>query len=90
MTSHYTIIVTGQVQKIGFRFHANLEAIRSNLRGFIRNESDGTVYIEAEGDEDNLRHFIKWCHEGPKNAVIQKVDIKKGPLAGYHEFVIRH
>ncbi|HRY33609.1 MAG TPA: acylphosphatase [Bacteroidales bacterium] len=90
MTSHYTIIVRGLVQKVGFRFHANLEANRNNLRGFVRNEPDGSVHIEAEGDEENLRRFIGWCQVGPRHAVIEQVDIKKGPVSGYAEFVIRH
>lgn len=90
MTAHYTIIVHGQVQKVGFRFHANLQAIRSNLRGFVRNEPDGSVYIEAEGEEENLRQFIAWCQEGPRNSYVEKVDVKKGPVSGYAEFVIRH
>lgn len=90
MISHYTIIITGQVQKVGFRFQANLEAIRSNLRGFVRNEPDGSVYIEAEGEEDNLREFVAWCEEGPSRSYVESLDIKKGPVTGFTEFVIRH
>ena len=90
MTSHYTIIVSGQVQKVGFRFHANLEAIRNNLRGFVRNEADGSVYIEAEGDEESLKDLLSWCKEGPSHSYVEKVEARKGPVVGYTEFVIRH
>lgn len=90
MISHYTIIVTGMVQKVGFRFKVNLEALRYNLRGFVRNEPDGSVYIEAEGEEEKLIRFIDWCQEGPSHVYIEKVDARKGPVAGYPEFVIRH
>lgn len=90
MISHYTIIVTGQVQKVGFRFQANLEANRNNLRGFVRNEADGSVYIEIEGEDDSIRHFLRWCQEGPSKAYVKNVDIRKGPVSGYTEFLIRH
>lgn len=90
MISHYAIIVTGQVQKIGFRFKVNLEAIRHNLRGFVRNEADGSVYIEAEGEEADLLHFIELYRQGGKESHIEKIDVRKGPVAGYPEFVIKH
>ncbi|MHC1708181.1 MAG: acylphosphatase [Bacteroidales bacterium] len=90
MISHYTIVVTGQVQKVGFRFQANLEANRNNLTGFVRNDPDGSVYIEVEGDEASLSHFIKWCQEGPGKSFVTSVDVKKGPVSGYTEFIIRH
>jgi acylphosphatase len=90
MISHYTITVSGQVQKVGFRFRANLEALRNNLHGFVRNEPDGSVHIEAEGEEEDLKHFLHWCQEGPAHAFVKNVEIRKNPVVGYTDFVIRH
>jgi len=90
MTIHYDIRIQGKVQKVGFRFHAHLEATRNNLKGFVRNESEGGVYIEVEGEEAELKSFIEWCQQGPPMAIIENVEVKKAALMEYDRFSIRH
>lgn len=90
MIIHYDIRIHGKVQKVGFRFHAHLEATRINLKGFVRNESEGGVYIEVEGEESDLNSFLEWCREGPPMSVIDSVDMKKAPVVEFDRFSIRH
>ena len=40
-----------------------------------RNESDGSVYIDVEGEEKDLEKFVEWCHLGPSLAKVEKVEI---------------
>jgi acylphosphatase len=40
------------------------------------NEPDGTVYIEAEGEESALKEFLAWCRKGPITAKVTKVKTK--------------
>jgi acylphosphatase len=63
-------------------------AYRYGVKGFVKNKSDGTVYIEAEGSEENLSRFIEWCHKGPTWAKVAKVDQETGELKNYQSFEI--
>jgi acylphosphatase len=72
------IKIYGNVQGVGFRYEAKFTADKLGIKGFARNESDGTVYIEAEGDEDKLREFLEWCRKGPSLASVAKIESEPG------------
>ena len=58
MKKHYTIIVTGRVQGVGYRSFTCHEAKKAGVTGYVKNELDGSVYIEAEGNEKSLDKFV--------------------------------
>ncbi len=58
---HMAIRVTGRVQGVYFRASTQQTAVACAIHGFVRNEADGSVYIEAEGEEANLQRFMEWC-----------------------------
>ena len=82
------LIIRGKVHGVGFRFSCMEAAYRIGVTGFVKNKKDGTVYVEAEGPEENIEQFIKWCHKGPTWARINKVEIEAGELKGYQTFEI--
>jgi acylphosphatase len=85
---HLNILIRGWVQGVGFRYSA-LKAARSfNINGFVRNESDGSVYIEAEGEEANLEMFLNWCRKGPPFGRVDEVTQTESGLRGFEEFRI--
>lgn len=86
---HKNIRITGRVQGVGFRYSARQVARELGIKGFIRNLSDGAVYIEAEGTLSNLESFIIWCNDGPPRAVIQYVDVYDGEVKNYHDFTVK-
>ena len=88
--SHLNIRIEGRVQGVGFRFVARNEAKKRNLKGFVRNECDGTVYIEAEGTHEQLSDFISWCYKGPPAARVTNVKIEEGTLKKFSYFDINH
>jgi acylphosphatase len=88
MRKHYNISVAGRVQGVFFRASTKTSADRLNIKGFVRNERDGSVYIEAEGEEDNLEKFIEWCKQGSSGAEVQSFDARVGDVKGYTEFLI--
>ena len=91
MTGHRTVRVVGQVQGVYFRASAREEARRLGLRGLARNEPDGSVYLEVEGDKPALERFVAWCHEGPPDARVERVEVEAGEPRGYTDFaVVRH
>ena len=69
------IKIYGKVQSVGFRYSAEREAKRLEIKASANNEPDGSVRIEAEGDDGNLEKFIAWCHKGPENARVERVEV---------------
>jgi acylphosphatase len=84
----YKIHITGYVQGVGFRWSAAREARILGITGFVRNMPDGSVYIEAEGEEENAREFLDWCRKGPAAGYVETVESEQYPPANYREFRI--
>lgn len=89
MIEHRTIRVRGRVQGVRFRVTAQGEADRLGLHGYARNESDGVVCIEVEGEPDALTAFVTWCHSGPTFAHVEQVDVQNGEVCHLRDFEIR-
>jgi len=87
---HLTIHIYGHVQGVFFRAHTQELARELGVRGYIRNEPDGSVHIEAEGDEASLKEFVEWCHKGPPSARVTRLQSHEGVLEGYGDFEIYH
>lgn len=84
--------IYGDVQGVGFRFESMRKAKELSLSGFARNERDGTVYIEAQGDRENLEKFLHWCKfHGPALAKVEKIDSNfSNELENYQTFKAIH
>lgn len=83
---HFDIKIYGRVQGIFFRYSAKKTAEKLGITGFARNESDGTVFIEAEGEKEDLEQFIAWCHKGPTLAKVDKVETLEGDIKHFINF----
>lgn len=88
MKKHFSIRITGNVQGVFFRASTKNEADKLGLTGFTRNEPDGSVYVEAEGEEEALNTFLSWCHHGPRLARVDRVDKQEGEWKGFQKFTI--
>ncbi|MCB0804572.1 MAG: acylphosphatase [Bacteroidales bacterium] len=88
MKKHINLTVHGKVHGVGFRFSCMEAAYKYKVKGFVKNNSDGTVYIEAEGQEDYLEDFRKWCYKGPVWARVHKVEESEGACKDYESFEI--
>lgn len=76
MMKHFQIKVSGKVQGVFFRKSTKEQADKLGIVGVVKNESDGTVSIEAEGEEKVLQQFIEWCNQGPQHAEVKNIDIE--------------
>lgn len=85
---HIKIRITGKVQGVSFRQTTKAIADQIGVRGMIKNEKDGSVYMEAEGDDTSLEVFQEWCNEGPDRAKIENVEVTSGELKNYRNFEI--
>lgn len=86
---HLNITLRGRVQGVWFRHTARIEAQQREITGFVANEPDGSVRIEAEGDEAALANFVTWCHRGPALAKVEDVKVKAGALKQFEYFTVR-
>ncbi len=75
-------IVSGRVQGVSYRASTASEARRLGVVGWVRNRSDGTVELEAEGPEDKIAALIAWCHDGPPSANVTSVAVDDVPPTG--------
>ena len=87
---HFNINVYGLVQGVGFRYNAIRQATSIGITGFVRNETDGSVYIEAEGNSSALAEFVEWCRTGPSYAQVENVIVKEGSLKNFTSFDSKH
>jgi acylphosphatase len=60
-----SIQVSGRVQNVGYRYHAKEAANRFGVRGFVKNQPDGTVYAEVVGSNLAVELFCEWFRKGP-------------------------
>ena len=85
----YQINVQGRVQGVWFRKYTLEKARSIGLTGFVKNEPDDSVYIEAEGDLEQLNEFVSWLHRGSPLSRVTSVEYEKGALENYDGFEVR-
>lgn len=84
------IIVHGLVQGVFFRQSTQRKAIEIGLSGTVRNRSDGTVEVIAEGEPEKIELLIAWCREGPEKARVDHLDIHDEALKNSKGFIITY
>ena len=86
-----TLRIHGRVQGVGYRAWSVQKARQLQLRGWVRNLTDGTVEAYAQGSEDAISAFIAACQAGPPGARVTDVrslnrEIDPPPAAqGFHQ-----
>jgi acylphosphatase len=80
------ITVSGKVQGVFYRATTEKTARQLGITGFVQNESNGDVYIEAQGTEEQLQQLLDWCKRGPERAVVSAVSKKEIGLQEEKEF----
>ena len=65
--------VNGRVQGVGFRWFVASEARRLGLPGWVRNNPDGSVELEAEGPADRIDVLRKRVGKGPPASRVESV-----------------
>lgn len=83
---HY--IFHGTVQGVGFRYKACYSAKNRGVTGWVRNCSDGTVEMEAEGYPADIAAVIRELDEQSWGN-IERIESENIPLEGGYGFEIR-
>lgn len=89
MLKRLEVKVYGRVQMVLFRDFTRRNAVKLGLTGFVRNETDGTVWVVAEGERAKLEQLLKKVHQGPLFASVSDVEIEWKDASGdFKDFVI--
>ena len=78
--------VSGRVQGVWFRASAEREASLRRVAGFARNEPDGSVLLELEGEPGDVDAVVAWCRIGPPRAEVTSVEVTDVPVQGSRGF----
>lgn len=85
------LTIHGKVQGVFFRDYTRKRAREWGLTGWVANNADGTVTIVVEGPENLVGDLTDWCHGGPSNAQVEKVEAEKQTCTGeFEDFEIRY
>lgn len=82
-------MVSGAVQGVGFRDATVRRAHSLSVRGWVRNEPDGSVQVHAEGVLPAVESLIAFLREGPPPARVDGVGTKRAKVEGHEQFAIR-
>ena len=83
------LLISGDVQGVGFRFFAQRAAARHQIVGFVKNLDDGRVEALAEGPPQNVEAFKNDLATGPRFSSVDHLEeISIEPSGNYSSFRI--
>mgnify|MGYP000275958115 CR=1 FL=1 len=85
------VVIDGRVQGVFYRASMQSEAARQGVRGWVRNQADGTVAAHVEGRREAVEATLTWCWQGPAASRVTQVDVTWGyPEGDLDRFEIRY
>ena len=85
--THYRLSFRGRVQGVGFRFISAQIAKDFVVAGFVRNEPDGSVWLEVEGDRREIDSFIAKLKTQMSNNIVS-CEMSESKPKGFKDFII--
>lgn len=82
--------LSGKVQGVYFRASAKQKANMLGVNGFIKNERDGSVIVNIEGEDEAVSSMINWCRQGPALARVKNIEITDSQAQNFDSFRIQH
>lgn len=83
------VVIHGRVQGVFFRDTVRRHAIAAGLGGWVRNNRDGSVEAVFEGEPGAVERLVALCHEGPRGARVDRVEVMDESPEGLAGFSIR-
>ena len=89
MTIQAVLIVSGDVQSVGYREYVYRQAVRLGLTGLVRNIDEKKVWIVCEGEPDKIEEFIRDIKVNDALAKVDNIDRQYGEARGcYDTFLV--
>lgn len=79
----------GRVQGVFFRDSLRRLAEREGVAGWARNTYDGTVEAVFEGEDAAVERLVRFAHEGPSDARVERVEVYDEEPEGLAGFGVR-
>jgi acylphosphatase len=79
--------IRGKVQGVWFRAWIADQASRRNLRGWVRNRSDGSVEALLVGQVEQVDELAEICWQGPRAARVESVKVTQAEAVHRPGFV---
>ncbi|KEO72030.1 acylphosphatase [Anditalea andensis] len=89
MKTNKRITIIGKVQGVFFRKSTKAKAEELDISGWVRNERDGSVFAEIEGNRHAVKAMEAWLSQGPPKALVENLLIEAGEEQGYTGFEIK-
>ena len=86
----FEFVVKGIVQGVGYRYFTSDQAAHLGIRGYVKNEPDGSVAGYAEGDGAALDEFFTALKSGPPASRVNDITKHKVEALGSSDFQIRY
>lgn len=83
------VFISGKVQGVGYRQSTVQTAQRLGIKGWVRNLLDGRVEAVFEGDKSAVEQIVKWCHQGPRSAVVEDVNTETIDPQFFEDFSVK-
>ena len=91
MLKRASVLYSGRVQGVGFRYTAREIACGYDVTGYVRNLPDGRVELLAEGIEDEVRAFVEAVRASQLGSHIRNADVNwSAATEEFRSFEIRH
>lgn len=81
--------ISGRVQGVFFRETTKRRALELGLRGWVRNQDDGSVLVHAEGPKEAVDQMVSFLGEGPPAAEVEEAAIRPAKVEGHEQFAVR-
>jgi len=88
MKKSVRLFITGSVQGVFFRQFVKDNAVKNNVRGFVRNLENGKVEIFLEGDGESVDSMAEICKRGSPHSQIRNVETKEEKFQDFKEFKV--
>ena len=82
------IIISGKLNKVGFRYFIKQRAAKFNITGSVRYKTPDSIIVEACGNSDDLDEFLKYCRLGTAFSEVENIEVTETSAKEYHSFEI--
>ncbi len=82
------VLVTGKVQGVNYRAWTQEEARSRGLRGWVKNEADGSVRAVLSGPEEAVADMLRAMEKGPPAASVERVEPEPAEAPDHDGFEI--
>ena len=83
------VVVSGDVQGVGYRYTMRMVAARAGVAGWVRNRRDGSVEAEVEGDPEKVDEVLAWMAGGPPGSRVDSAQVTDAAPTGERGVEVR-